>query len=145
VSRDVARREARRAVEVRWTRSAFASRAAIDPGTLGDFLDGKRWPQGGNRAKIERALGWPIGAIADMADGVPVDEALGSAGEPTVTPRKPQPPTEERGSSVGSDPQDGNSLRFLRPEGLTDSQWDELRRQQADYWEYLVNKAAQQR
>lgn len=103
MSREVARREVRRAVEARWTRSAFAARAAIDPGTLGDFLDGKRWPQGGNRTKIENALDWPIGAIADMADGLPVPQALRRGGDPVVTSRNPAPEAEVDRHPVGGE------------------------------------------
>lgn len=70
MSRDDARREARRAVEATGlTRSAFADQAGIDVGTLSDFLDGKRWPQAPKRRKIEERLGWPAGRISDLADG----------------------------------------------------------------------------
>lgn len=40
-----------------------------DPGTIGDFLNGKRWPKTGTQGKIEHALGWPPGAIRVLADG----------------------------------------------------------------------------
>lgn len=87
MSRDVARREVRRAVEEKWTRGAFAERARIDPGTLSDFLDGKRWAQAVNRTKIEKALDWPAGSINDMADGVPPAEAVGRVVDaPTFVP-----------------------------------------------------------
>lgn len=62
VSRDDAQREVRWAVDASWTRQAFAQKAQFDPGTLSDFLEGPRLPQGPNRARIERALGWPSGA-----------------------------------------------------------------------------------
>jgi len=68
VTREAARREVRRVVDASWTRGSFADKAKLDPGTLGDFLDGRRWPQGGNRTKIERALGWPLGKIMDLAE-----------------------------------------------------------------------------
>jgi transcriptional regulator with XRE-family HTH domain len=68
VSRDAARREVRKAVEANWTRLAFAKLAQIDPGTLTDFLENRRWPQGPTLAKIEQALGWEVGRIRDMAD-----------------------------------------------------------------------------
>lgn len=70
MSRDVARREVRRAVESFGGRGKFAEKAGIDPGTLGDFLDGARWAQPRTRTKIEKALGWPAGLIMDIADGV---------------------------------------------------------------------------
>jgi transcriptional regulator with XRE-family HTH domain len=69
MSRETAGREVRRAVAATGlTRVAFADRAKVDPGTLGDFLDGRRWPQAPTRRKIEKALGWPAGRISDLAD-----------------------------------------------------------------------------
>lgn len=73
VSREAARREVRRAVDAGWARRAFAEKAKIDPGTLSDFLEGKRWAQATNRTKIEKALGWPAGKITDLAEATDVD------------------------------------------------------------------------
>lgn len=69
MSEDHARREVRRAVEAQGGRGEFAERAGIDPGTLGDFLDGKRWAHARTRTRIELALGWPPGRIVDLRDG----------------------------------------------------------------------------
>jgi hypothetical protein len=70
MSREAARREVRRAVEASGeTIAAFAARAKVDTGTLGDFLNGGRWPHTPTRRKIETALGWPAGRISDLADG----------------------------------------------------------------------------
>lgn len=70
MTQDAARREVRRAVEAtQLSRRAFAERAKVDPKTLGDFLDGRRWAQQPTRNKIERALGWPSGRITDLAEG----------------------------------------------------------------------------
>lgn len=80
VSEEEARRAAKRAIDARWTRSSFAKKAKIDTKTLGDFLGGIRWPQGRSRAKIEEALGWPIGSLDDLREGVPFDVAVGPAG-----------------------------------------------------------------
>lgn len=81
MSQDAARRAVRNAIDARWARGAFADKAKIDPGTLGDFLDGKRWPQGRNRAKIEEALGWPVGSIEDLSEGLPLEQVVGPSRE----------------------------------------------------------------
>lgn len=84
--REAARRAVRRAVEATQLGVyGFAEKAGIDPGTLGDFLDGTRWPQSKNRNKIERALGWDDGLIADLADG------LVKAGPTSAPPVEPAP------------------------------------------------------
>lgn len=53
---------------------AFATAAKVDPGTLYDYLGGKRKPSSKSRAKIEEALGWPVGSINAMYLGDPVPE-----------------------------------------------------------------------
>jgi hypothetical protein len=50
-------------------RLAFAKRAGVDPGTLANFLDGTRWPQSRTLSKIEAAIGWTAGYIAELAEG----------------------------------------------------------------------------
>lgn len=40
-----------------------------DAGTIGDFLNGKRWPKVGTQGKVEKALGWPAGAIRQIGLG----------------------------------------------------------------------------
>lgn len=68
VSRELARRAAGREIADEG-RLAFAKRAGIDPGTLADFLNGTRWPQSRTLAKMEAAIGWARGHIADLAEG----------------------------------------------------------------------------
>lgn len=65
---------ARRAVEAAttakgWGVKELSDAAALDAGTVGDFLSGSRWPRMGTRGKIEIALGWPGGTIAAIAAG----------------------------------------------------------------------------
>lgn len=69
MSEDDARREVRRAVQEAGGRVAFAKAAKLDAGTLGDFLDGNRWPQDRTMTKIEQALGKPVGWITDLREG----------------------------------------------------------------------------
>jgi transcriptional regulator with XRE-family HTH domain len=68
MSRELARRAVRREVASEG-RLAFAKRAGVDPGTLAHFLDGTRWPQLRTLSKIESAIGWTPGYIADLAEG----------------------------------------------------------------------------
>lgn len=51
------------------TRAQFARAAGIDPGTLGDLLDGKRRPKAPTQGKIERYFTWPAGTIAEVMAG----------------------------------------------------------------------------
>jgi transcriptional regulator with XRE-family HTH domain len=57
-----------------WTASDLMRETGLDPGTVGDFLNGQRWPQAPTRGKIEKALGWPYGRIKQIADGIDVDD-----------------------------------------------------------------------
>lgn len=52
-----------------YTRAQFARRVGIDPGTLGDLLDGKRQPKAPTQGKLERYFEWPAGTIAEVVAG----------------------------------------------------------------------------
>lgn len=65
----IARREARGLSQL-----ALARKAGIDPKTLRALETGTRWPQGKNRAAVERALGWRLGALEAIREGL--DAAL---------------------------------------------------------------------
>lgn len=43
-----------------------------DAGTIGDFLNGNRWPKFQNQGRIEKAIGWPAGTLTAIADGAEV-------------------------------------------------------------------------
>lgn len=51
------------------TQEALAERAGVDPTTVNAFLKGRNWPQARTRAKLEVALGWPVGTLARVAMG----------------------------------------------------------------------------
>lgn len=73
-ARDEGRARARQAVYVamaqrEWNPTDLQRGAGLDPGTVGDFLNGSRWPRPKTLAKVERALGWPAGSIAAMELG----------------------------------------------------------------------------
>lgn len=76
MSRDAARRAVKRAVDLaapgrvtEWCRDA-----GIDPKTLRSFLSAERWPSAKTLQGIERALGWPLGRIEDLAEAVDTSE-----------------------------------------------------------------------
>jgi len=51
-----------------WNSADLARHADIpDPATVREFIDGKRWPRGATRAKIEAALDWQTGHLDDIA------------------------------------------------------------------------------
>lgn len=73
-SRDEQRDRARRAVRAvmsqrGWNPTDLAKAAGIDMGTAGDFLSGARWPRQKNQGKIETALEWKAGTIAEIEAG----------------------------------------------------------------------------
>ena len=51
------------------TQEALAEKAGVDPTTVNAFLKGRNWPQVRTRAKLEVALGWPVGMLAQIAAG----------------------------------------------------------------------------
>lgn len=56
--------------------------AGVDPATVGDFLNGRRWPQPGNRHKIAVALGWAPEGIDLLVRG---EEPSGAGDHETVS------------------------------------------------------------
>lgn len=118
---------AARMAHLEWNNTQLVAATGADPGTIGDFLNGKRWPKLGTQGKIERALDWPAGTLRTIAAGGPAPEpSVGSAG----------------GRSNGD--QD-DTLRFRRPAGLTDQQWESVRERTESYVAWQVNEAAHRR
>lgn len=88
VDRDIA--AAARAIEAAlgrrsWNQIDLARAAELDPGTLYDFMSGRRWPQARTRGKIEDALGMEHGDLARIAAG----ETVGPAAHNPVAPQLP--------------------------------------------------------
>lgn len=52
-----------------WNPTDLARAAAIHLDTVTDFLNGSRWPKLRSQARIERALGWPPGALSQIEGG----------------------------------------------------------------------------
>ena len=61
-----------------WNPAHLADTAGIDYGTVGDFLNGKRWPKLATLGRIDTALGWTPGTLAALG------EELSPAPTPTV-------------------------------------------------------------
>lgn len=98
--REEARGRVRAALaEKGWNVADLAREAKIDPGTIGDFLNGTRWPQLATRQKIDRALGWWPGSIDFYARGQ-------------------VPPSSADDENVGGADQDGGVLLNLPAEAL---------------------------
>lgn len=58
---------ARRA-ELGFTQADLADVAVVSPRSIRNLEAGRHWPQPATRNKIERALGWPTGRLADIAE-----------------------------------------------------------------------------
>lgn len=102
-----------------------------DPGTIGDFLNGNRWPKFRTQGRIEKALGWPPGAMTAIADGA-------NAPDPTV----------QDVATVGGDTQDAETqddLLYRRPEGFTDAEWERVKEESRGFIEWQIEKASRER
>ncbi|MBD3784936.1 MAG: sodium/proton-translocating pyrophosphatase, partial [Micrococcales bacterium] len=84
-----------------WNKAELQEAAGIDPNTAGDFLNGRRWPQGRTLSKIERALEWPPGTIAAALEGAPLPETYEQAMWPHVEEPEGEPAADE-GSFVAA-------------------------------------------
>lgn len=130
MTRDEARAAVRTAVTAEmahrgWNIADLHQAARIDPGTVSDFLAGTRWPQIKTLGRIEQALGWKAGTIAAVLAGGPVPDV---GGEP-----------EDR------EDEEEATLRFRRPEGISDQEWDRIREEARGFIEWQIDRASQER
>lgn len=65
--------------EKRYSPMDLAERAGVDEKTIRTFIAGQTWPWTSKRAGIEEALGWQVGTLQAMVDGV-------YAGDPDIDP-----------------------------------------------------------
>jgi hypothetical protein len=100
-----------------------------DPGTIGDFLNGTRWPKLGTQGRIEDAVGWPAGSIRQIGNGGDVPEF----GTETVGPVDEDPEFEE------------DTLLYRRPPGLSDEEWERVKQESRGFIEWQIQRAAQER
>lgn len=107
-----------------WNIADLKDAAQVDPGTIADFLEGNRWPQIKTLGKIERAVGWSAGTIAGMLAGAP-------------------------GPTVGGHTQDREAeeatLRFRRPDGISDEKWEQLKAEAEGIIEWTIDRASRER
>lgn len=111
-----------------WNNTQLVALTKADPGTIGDFLNGKRWPKIGTQGKIESALGWEPGTLRAIAMGGPVPDLADPVGAPP-----------ENGDE-GDD-----SLRFRRPPGLTDDQWADVKDKVRGIVEWQIERTVRDR
>lgn len=110
----------------------LVDQTGADPGTIGDFLNGLRWPKTGTQGKIEKALGWHPGTIRQIGNGADIDP-------PMVSLRKDIP------TSVGGNTDDADSLLYRRPDGMSDADWERLKNETREYLKWLIERAARER
>jgi transcriptional regulator with XRE-family HTH domain len=71
-----------------FSNASLAREAGIDQGTVGEFLNGRRWPRADKLAAIEKALGLEVGAITRIAgDG---EASAAGAWAPRTAPPTPE-------------------------------------------------------
>lgn len=124
-SHEEGRTAARRAVtlwliEHEQSRSWLYKTAGIDAGTLNEFLNGNRWPAEATQGKIERALGWSVGTISGIAEGLT------------------EPPSETSDETFSKMSEDTSTLLFRRPGGLSDEEWADMRKNIRGYIEWQM-------
>jgi transcriptional regulator with XRE-family HTH domain len=125
--------EARRTVRVAvkgemgrrgWNIQQLMDATGLDRSTLGDFLEGKRWPQSRTLGAVEKALEWPVSSIALMLEG----------GDPPVV----------SGDTEDADHEE-DTLLFRRPDGLSGQEWERVKREARGFIEWQLDRAAQER
>lgn len=101
----------------------LAVNAGVHPQTVQALLAGTRWPSLRTLGKLDAALGWPAGTLNGIAeeDVAPADE------------------------TVSAPVDDGRSLMFMRPPGVSDDDWDRIRTESRDHIEWLIEKAQRRR
>ncbi len=129
VDKAEARRRVRVAVKAemgrrRWNIQQLIDASGLDRSTVGDFLDGTRWPQQRTLGAIEEALGWPSGSIPEVLEG----------GEPPSV-----------GGSQDDSADQEDSLLYRRPEGLDDEEWERIKQESRGFIEWQIQRAAQER
>jgi hypothetical protein len=95
-----------------------------DPGTISDFLNGLRWPKLSTQGRIEAALGWEPGTI----------RKIGNGGQPPAVAETVRGSADD-GSASGED-----VLLFRRPTGLTNDEWEQIKRESRGFIEWQVQR-----
>jgi hypothetical protein len=108
-----------------WSTSRLARESGADPGTIGDFLGGKRWIKIPTQGKVERALGWRAGTIAAIESGQ-------------------EPP--QIGDSVGGDTEDPGiaTIKARKPANMSDEDFKRLLNEYEEEIEWKLNRASRE-
>ena len=113
---------------LQWNNAQLVTATGADPGTIGDFLNGKRWPKIGTQGKIEQAIGWVPGTLRAISAG-------GAEPDPDF--------------DVGTQGEDHeeveDTLRFRRPDGVSDQEWERIREEARGFIEWQIERAARER
>lgn len=107
----------------------LARQTKADPGTIGDFLNGNRWPKYGTQGKIEKAVDWPAGTLTAIADG----------GDPPALEAPSIGPSEDDAASSH------DALLYRRPDGLSDEEWEKVKQESREYIEWQIERASRER
>lgn len=105
-----------------WSPARLATEAGADPGTIGDFLNGRRWIKLPTQGKIERALEWDPGTLSSIEAG--------------IDPR-----------NVGDDTDDEDlfELKMRRPAGMSVEEWKRRTEEYREEFEWKISRAARER
>lgn len=114
---------AARMAHLEWNNTQLVAATGVDPGTIGDFLNGKRWPKLGTQGKIETALDWRPGTLRSIASGGPAPD-----------------PTAGVGAVRQNAEHQDDSLRLRRPPNVTDEQWARIRERTEDVFAWQVDR-----
>lgn len=109
-----------------WNTQQLMDASGLDRATVSTFLSGERWPQSRTLGAVERALEWPVSSIASMLEGGDPPEIVGAS---------TQDPNEE----------EEDDLLYRRPDGLSDQEWDRVKRESRGFIEWQIERAAQER
>lgn len=95
-----------------YSQKGFAVMAGIDVKTLRSLENGERWPHDVQRLKIETALGWRQGAMAEIRDNEDADATLANL-RPNNTHGDEQWPESERAAKRAANLTDAELLSEL--------------------------------
>jgi len=96
----------------------------VDPSTIGDFLNGVRWPKLSTQGKIEAAVGWEPGTIRRIGNGADVPPFPENVGGATETEKESEEDT----------------LLYRRPPGLSDGEWAQIKRESRGFIEWQIQR-----
>ena len=109
-----------------WSPARLAAEAGADPGTIGDFLGGRRWIKLPTQGKIERALAWPPGTLSSIEAGAEPPAIEGSVGP------------DAEASGIGT-------IKARKPANMSDEDFRRLLTEYQEEIEWKLDRAARER